>query len=191
MPDRIFGPSIDASIAVHYYLLPHRNLEILTSIGAPVSWYCERFTSIHGQCFAKSSALACLVVLNEFSARAVQLRETTGRAAFDERVMAAMGRVPRHEFVPIEFQSFAYANIPLPIGFDKTISQPYVVSLWLLDRTHGARGKSFCEARLYRSSDLQKLTSIKNVNVRRCHFNLETQAMQTARARSHTTIARL
>src|SRR6516164_312270 len=65
MPDRIFGASIDASIAVHYHLLPHRNLEILTSIGAPVSWFCERFTSIHGQCFAKSSALACLVVLNE------------------------------------------------------------------------------------------------------------------------------
>ena len=77
-------------------------------------------------------------MLAEISARAVQLRDTTGRAAFDERVMAAMGRVPRHEFVPIEFQSFAYANIPLPIGFDKTISQPYVVSLWLLDRTHGA-----------------------------------------------------
>jgi protein-L-isoaspartate(D-aspartate) O-methyltransferase len=68
-------------------------------------------------------------MLAEISARAVQLRETTGRAAFDERVMAAMGRVPRHEFVPIEFQPFAYTNIPLPIGFDKTISQPYIVAL--------------------------------------------------------------
>ena len=45
-------------------------------------------------------------MLAEISARAVQLRETTGRAVFDERVMAAMGRVPRHEFVPIEFQFF-------------------------------------------------------------------------------------
>jgi len=68
-------------------------------------------------------------MLAEISARAVQLRETTGRAAFDERVMAAMGRVPRHEFVPIEFRPFAYANIPLPIGFDKTISQPFIVAL--------------------------------------------------------------
>ena len=68
-------------------------------------------------------------MLAEISARAVQLRETTGRAVFDERVMAAMGRIPRHEFVPIEFQPLAYANIPLPIGFDKTISQPYVVAL--------------------------------------------------------------
>jgi protein-L-isoaspartate(D-aspartate) O-methyltransferase len=68
-------------------------------------------------------------MLAEISARAVQLRETTGRAAFDERVMAAMGRVPRHEFVPIEYQPFAHTNIPLPIGFDKTISQPYIVAL--------------------------------------------------------------
>jgi hypothetical protein len=45
---------------VHSCLLSHRILEILTSIGAPVSWYCERFTSIHGQCFAKSSALGML-----------------------------------------------------------------------------------------------------------------------------------
>jgi hypothetical protein len=57
-------------------LLPHRILEILTPIGAPVSWYCERFTSIHGQCFAKSSALACLVVLNELAV-AQGPRETT------------------------------------------------------------------------------------------------------------------
>jgi protein-L-isoaspartate(D-aspartate) O-methyltransferase len=68
-------------------------------------------------------------MLAEISARAVQLRERTGRAAFDERVMAAMGRVLRHEFVPLEFQSFAYTNIPLPIGFDKTISQPFIVAL--------------------------------------------------------------
>jgi protein-L-isoaspartate(D-aspartate) O-methyltransferase len=68
-------------------------------------------------------------MLAEISARAVQLRQITGRAAFDERVMTAMGRVQRHEFVPIEFQPFAYANIPVPIGFDKTISQPYIVAL--------------------------------------------------------------
>jgi Protein-L-isoaspartate(D-aspartate) O-methyltransferase (PCMT) len=68
-------------------------------------------------------------MLAEISARAVQLRETTGRGAFDERVMAAMGQIPRHEFVPIEFQPFAYVKIPLPIGFDKTISQPFIVAL--------------------------------------------------------------
>ena len=76
-------------------------------------------------------------MLAEISARAAQLRETIGKSAFDERVMAALERVPRHEFVPIEFQAFAYANIPLPIGFDKTISQPFIVALMtdLLDIT--------------------------------------------------------
>jgi len=52
-----------------------------------------------------------------------------GKAAFEQRVMEAMGKVPRHEFVPLELQPYAYDNIPLPIGFDKTISQPFVVAL--------------------------------------------------------------
>jgi protein-L-isoaspartate(D-aspartate) O-methyltransferase len=50
-------------------------------------------------------------------------------SAFDERVMTAMGKVPRHEFVPIELQPYAHANIPLPIGFEKKISQPFIVAL--------------------------------------------------------------
>jgi len=37
--------------------------------------------------------------------------------------------VPRHVFVPAELQAYAYANTPLPIGFDKTISQPFIVAL--------------------------------------------------------------
>jgi protein-L-isoaspartate(D-aspartate) O-methyltransferase len=68
-------------------------------------------------------------MLAEISARAVQLHEIIGKSAFDERVMAAMERVRRHEFVPIEFRAYAYANIPLPIGFGKTISQPFIVAL--------------------------------------------------------------
>jgi protein-L-isoaspartate(D-aspartate) O-methyltransferase len=43
--------------------------------------------------------------------------------------MTAMGKVPRHEFVPIELQPYAYANVSLPIGFDKTISQPFIVAV--------------------------------------------------------------
>jgi protein-L-isoaspartate(D-aspartate) O-methyltransferase len=63
----------------------------------------------------------------EISAHAVQLRETIGKSAFAGPVMAAMEKVPRHEFVPIEFQAYAYADIPIPIG--KTISQPFIVAL--------------------------------------------------------------
>ena len=47
----------------------------------------------------------------------------------DEAVIAAMGAVPRHEFVPEEFLSQAYENHPLPIGLGQTISQPYIVAL--------------------------------------------------------------
>ena len=65
----------------------------------------------------------------EISAHAVQLRETIGKSAFAGPVMAAMEKVPRHEFVPIEFQAYAYADIPIPLGFGKTISQPFIVAL--------------------------------------------------------------
>jgi protein-L-isoaspartate(D-aspartate) O-methyltransferase len=68
-------------------------------------------------------------MLAEISAGALQVSSVTGKPAFDERVMTAMAKVPRHEFVPLELQAYAYANVPLPIGFDKTISQPFIVAL--------------------------------------------------------------
>ena len=52
-----------------------------------------------------------------------------GKTALDDRVLRAMAKVPRHEFVPIELQPYAYLNRPLPIGFDKTISQPLMVAV--------------------------------------------------------------
>jgi protein-L-isoaspartate(D-aspartate) O-methyltransferase len=52
-----------------------------------------------------------------------------GKMALDERVLRAMAKVPREEFVPIEVQSYAYLDRPIPIGFDKTISQPFMVAV--------------------------------------------------------------
>jgi protein-L-isoaspartate(D-aspartate) O-methyltransferase len=52
-----------------------------------------------------------------------------GRETLAEPVLAAMEKVPRHEFVPIELRGFAYVNSPLPIGYGKTISQPYMNAL--------------------------------------------------------------
>lgn len=54
--------------------------------------------------------------------------EPVGRGIVDPRVLAAMGRVPRHEFVPEELQKGAYDDNPLPIGNGQTISQPYIVA---------------------------------------------------------------
>ena len=53
----------------------------------------------------------------------------TGRAAFSEPVMRAMGRVERHRLVPPAQVPLAYRNGPLPIGQGQTISQPYIVAL--------------------------------------------------------------
>jgi len=51
------------------------------------------------------------------------------RRSLDERVMAAMAAVPRHEFVRQEDRDRAYQNRPLPIGHGQTISQPYIVAV--------------------------------------------------------------
>jgi protein-L-isoaspartate(D-aspartate) O-methyltransferase len=53
----------------------------------------------------------------------------TGKATLDERVMAVMGAVPRHNFVPEKVRPLAYENSPLLIGSGQTISQPYIVAL--------------------------------------------------------------
>lgn len=52
-----------------------------------------------------------------------------GRDIRDEDVLRAMGKVPRHEFVPNMTRILAYSDGPLPIGHDQTISQPYIVAL--------------------------------------------------------------
>ena len=60
---------------------------------------------------------------------AQHLAAEIGKTALDDRVLGAMAKVARHEFVPIEVQPYAYLNRPLPIGFDKTISQPLMVAV--------------------------------------------------------------
>jgi protein-L-isoaspartate(D-aspartate) O-methyltransferase len=55
-------------------------------------------------------------------------RDLRGRGIKDARVLAAMGSVPRHLFVPGPLQSAAYEDRPLPIGERQTISQPYIVA---------------------------------------------------------------
>jgi protein-L-isoaspartate(D-aspartate) O-methyltransferase len=50
------------------------------------------------------------------------------RGIKDERLLAAMAKVPREEFVPADVRGEAYEDGPLPIGYDQTISQPYIVA---------------------------------------------------------------
>ncbi|MCH9651729.1 MAG: protein-L-isoaspartate(D-aspartate) O-methyltransferase [Deltaproteobacteria bacterium] len=56
-------------------------------------------------------------------------QQLANRGVDNPRVLAAMAEVPRHRFVPDDLQAEAYRDHPLPIGYDQTISQPYIVAL--------------------------------------------------------------
>ena len=88
---------------------------------------------------AALAAAAAMVSMNAFSAsedeharrRAAMVAEVGAMhgARFEARVTEALGRVPRHRFVPDGQVEQAYENRPLPIGLGQTISQPYIVAL--------------------------------------------------------------
>jgi protein-L-isoaspartate(D-aspartate) O-methyltransferase len=63
----------------------------------------------------------------EARARMVE-RQIAARGVRDERVLTAMRAVPRHRFVDARYAREAYADHPLPIGHNQTISQPYIVA---------------------------------------------------------------
>ncbi|KWT65775.1 MULTISPECIES: protein-L-isoaspartate(D-aspartate) O-methyltransferase [unclassified Variovorax] len=68
-------------------------------------------------------------MLAEIAAKTIFSTMHLGKAALDARVMEALGKVPRHLFVPIELRPYAYVDTPLPIGYGKTISQPFIVAV--------------------------------------------------------------
>jgi protein-L-isoaspartate(D-aspartate) O-methyltransferase len=55
-------------------------------------------------------------------------QQLKSRGIKDEHVLAAMAKVPREEFIPADQRGEAYQDGPLPIGYDQTISQPYIVA---------------------------------------------------------------
>jgi len=85
-------------------------------------------------------AILCLALLpaHLFADRAMQdfdeqrqqmvSRQIRTRGVRDPTVLAAMSAVPRHRFVPSEYQTMAYDDRPLPIGHGQTISQPFIVA---------------------------------------------------------------
>ena len=78
-------------------------------------------------------------MLAEIAAETIYSSARLGKAALRSEVMDVMAKVPRHEFVLLELQPYAYANMPLPSGFGKTISQPFIVAVMtdLLDLQRG------------------------------------------------------
>ena len=68
-------------------------------------------------------------MIADIEAEVAFTRRMIGRDQLDPRVMDAMRRVPRDQFVPTDMRRMAFANGPLPIGHGQTISQPYIVAL--------------------------------------------------------------
>ncbi len=65
----------------------------------------------------------------DFKAARAKLIKNLGSEIEDKRVLEAMSRIPREEFVPAEYRYQAYEDKPLPIGWEQTISQPYIIAL--------------------------------------------------------------
>jgi protein-L-isoaspartate(D-aspartate) O-methyltransferase len=88
-------------------------------------------------------------------------RDLRGRGIKDERVLAAMGGIPRHLFVPERQRPSAYADRPLPIGERQTISQPYIVALMteLLELQPGERVLEIGTGSGYQTAVLAQLAS--------------------------------
>jgi len=70
--------------------------------------------------------------------------QIVNRGVTDPLVLAAMRKVPRHEFVPESYRNYAYADEPLPIGEGQTISQPYIVAL-MTESLHINKGSRVLE----------------------------------------------
>lgn len=83
-------------------------------------------------------------MVDEVAAMVRSFGAGAGRQTLDARVMEALGRVPRHEFVPLMQRASAYANRPLAIGHGQTISQPYIVAV-MMDQLAAEPGQSVLE----------------------------------------------
>jgi protein-L-isoaspartate(D-aspartate) O-methyltransferase len=83
------------------------------------------------------------------------------RGVTDQDVLFAMETVPRHEFVPDQYEAQAYADHPLPIGHGQTISQPYIVALMteLLNLTTTDRVLEIGTGSGYQAAILAKIVS--------------------------------
>jgi protein-L-isoaspartate(D-aspartate) O-methyltransferase len=78
---------------------------------------------------ADEFAAARAELVREIEAEVRVTKSYLGRDELDPRVIAALGKVPRHKFVPRDQQLRAYGNHPLAIGYGQTISQPYIVAI--------------------------------------------------------------
>src|SRR6516162_3555221 len=83
--------------------------------------------------FAAIATTGCgqgALTIADFAAQRQRMvvQQLKGRGIQDKRVLAAMAKVAREEFIPVDARADAYEDGPQPIGYDQTISQPYIVA---------------------------------------------------------------
>lgn len=108
-------------------------------------------------------------------------RQLRKRGIRDERVLAAMLNVPRHEFVPPALAAEAYTDRPLPIGHEQTISQPFMVAAMTaaLELSGGERVLEIGAGSGYQAAVLSLLA--REVHTVEMHENLATSAAERLR----------
>ncbi len=100
----------------HISRYPHMIIGVLACIGLLVGLGCQGGSPTPTEGF-------------ESARRRMVEKQIIARGIEDERVVKAMLKVPRHEFIPAKYSHYSYHDSPLPIGYDQTISQPYIVAL--------------------------------------------------------------
>jgi protein-L-isoaspartate(D-aspartate) O-methyltransferase len=106
-----------------------------------------------------SYAAARQALLAEIERDVRDTAQYLNKRALDERVMRALAKVPRHEFVPADQRKYAYENRPLPIGHGQTISQPYIVAIMtdLVEPSAGCRALEVGTGSGYQAAILSEL----------------------------------
>lgn len=105
------------------------NAKKLIIVLSAVLALCLLHMSEHG--IASGVAVAAEEEINGISSRVLRDRlvdTLVAKGISDDKVIAAMRKVPRHEFIAEEYRREAYDDHPLPIGMRQTISQPYIVA---------------------------------------------------------------
>jgi len=123
------------SILRYFQELLKRDLEGRNLLRRPVSYIVITAISITGgyliyDKYSKGKRTSEVIETDYTLARLNMVEyQIRARDITDEKVLKAMEKVPQHEFVVGKYKSSAYGDSPLPIDYDQTISQPYIVAL--------------------------------------------------------------
>ena len=132
-------------------------------LGTAVGSLCTALLVVFGAASSASAPDSYMAARNALLAEIERdVRDTAqylNKRALDERVMGALAKVPRHEFVPADERESAYENRPLPIGHGQTISQPYIVAIMsdLVEPKDGCRALEVGTGSGYQAAILSEL----------------------------------